>query len=60
MRKSNGIFARWIIVAIAVATIAYNTITTHVISRNEIKHQGVRIEKLEEKIDWLIDYLMKK
>ena len=35
--KLNG-YAKWIIIILAIATIAYNTVATHVIAKNDIKH----------------------
>lgn len=57
--KINGI-AKWIVVGLAIATIAYNTIVAHVISRNDIKHLQQADVRIEAKVDKIIEYLMEK
>jgi len=60
--KLNGT-AKWIIIIIAIGTIVYNTIATHVIAKNEMKHVIKTVEKLDKKVDGLskllIDHIIK-
>ena len=60
MKKNNGILAKWIIVAIAIATIAYNTIVAHIISKNDIEHLQQTDIRIEAKVDRIIEHLMEK
>lgn len=60
MRKNNGILARWIIVILAILTIAYNTIATHVISKNEIRHLQNDMQEVKQEVRDLRNYLMSK
>lgn len=57
--KNNGL-AKWIIIGLAIATIAYNTIVAHVISKNDIKHLQQADVRIEAKIDRVIEHLMDK
>ena len=43
---------------IAILTLLYNTIATHVVARNDIKHLQKTVERLEERVDDL--YLLIK
>lgn len=56
--KYNGL-AKWFIVALAIGTIAYNSIVTHVIMKNDLKHFEKRLIKIEQKFERLYDYLLK-
>lgn len=58
-KKLNGLL-KWIVVGLAIATIAYNTIVSHVISRNDIKHLQQADVRIEAKVDKIIEYLMEK
>jgi len=51
--KLNGT-AKWIIIIIAIGTIAYNTIATHVISKNDIKHLQEDVTEIKK---LLIDHI---
>ena len=56
-KKLNGT-AKWIIVILAIATIAYNTVATHVIAKNEIKHVILNQTRIEKKVDNLSDLII--
>lgn len=56
-RKFNG-YAKWILIALAIGTIAYNTVVTHVIARNDIKHLRQDVNKLEVAVSGIQTYLM--
>jgi hypothetical protein len=55
--KLNGT-AKWIIVILAIATIAYNSVATHVIAKNEVRHVILNQEKMDKKIDSLSELLL--
>ncbi len=61
--KLNG-YARWITIIIAIGVIAYNTVATHVIAKNEMKHLIKAVEKLDAKVanfsDRLLDHIIDK
>ena len=59
-RQSINGYARWIMVAIALATIAYNGIATHILAKNEIKHLRQDIARIEAKVEQLYLLQMKK
>ena len=42
--KPNG-YVRWISIAIAVLVIAYNTIVTHIVLKNDVEHLVKREEQ---------------
>lgn len=56
-KKLNGL-AKWILVGLAIATIAYNTIVAHVISKNEIKHLQRDMQEVKLELRDLRQYLM--
>ena len=56
----NNSLAKWIVIGLAIATIAYNTVVSHVISRNDIKHLQQADVRIETKVDKIIEYLMEK
>jgi len=47
MKKTLNGYAKWIIVILATATIAYNTIATHIIAKNEIKHLREDVQEIK-------------
>lgn len=53
MKKLNDV-AKWVVVAFAVGAVIYNTAVIH----NEVKHNTEAIQKLEQKIEHLYNYLM--
>lgn len=58
-KKLNG-YARWIIVVLALTGIAYNAVVSRVIVQNDLKHLTERVMRIEQKVDWLCEYLMEK
>ena len=56
-KKYNG-YAKWIIIIIAIGTILYNTIATHVVARNEIKHLTQAVQNNSKRIDNLTDIVI--
>lgn len=56
-KKLNDL-AKWIVIVLAVAAVFYNTVATTVIARNEIKHLTEKVTKVEEKVDWIVAYLL--
>lgn len=52
------IIAQWILAIIAIGAVVYNTIVTHVVMRNDIKHLQEDCEKIWQKIDELYKYLL--
>lgn len=56
IKKFNGT-AKWIIVILATATIAYNSIATHVIAKNEIKHLQRDVQEIKK---LLLDHIINK
>ncbi len=55
--KFNG-YARWATVIIAIGIITYNTVATHIIAKNEIKHIIKAVEKMDKKLDSLSERLI--
>ena len=58
MKKTFNGTAKWIIVAIATLTVAYNTVATHVIAKNEMKHIIKAVEKMDKKVDNVVNLLI--
>lgn len=56
MKKNNGILARWIIVAIAVGGIIFNTAVLY----NDVKHLKKQIQEIKQDVRDLRNYLMDK
>lgn len=59
MKKLNDA-AKWIVLGLALAGIAYNVIVSKTIVQNDLKHFGERLTKIEVKVEKLCDFLMKK
>lgn len=51
MKKLNGL-AKWIMVALAVGTIFYNTLVTHIVLKNDVKHLKADVDRV---IMWIFD-----
>jgi len=69
-KKLNG-YAKWIMVVIAVGTIAYNTIVTQVVLKNDMKHLTNDVAKgfataredrkeIKQSVKFLTSYLLGK
>lgn len=56
MKKNINGYAKWILVVLAILTIAYNSVATHVIAKNEVKHLRMSVDKIET---LLIEHLIK-
>jgi len=52
------ITAQWILAIVAIAAVIYNTIVTHVIMRNDIKHLKEDNSKIWDKIEKIYTYLL--
>lgn len=57
MKKPINGYAKWIVIILAIATIAYNSIATHVIAKNEIKHLQEDVREIK---DLLIQHIIDK
>lgn len=55
--KFNG-KAKWIMVAIATGVLAYNTIATHVLARNDILHLTKDVQRIDGRVEKILDYLI--
>ena len=53
-KKLNGM-AKWIVVGLAILTVAFNSGVTY----NHVRHMGRDVEKLEKKIDAMDDKIDK-
>ena len=53
-------YLKWASVIIFILVLLYNTVVTHVILKNDVKHQGRTIVRLEKKVDTLIFKLVEK
>lgn len=51
---------KWILVAIAVGTILYNTIVTHAVLKNEVKHLAIDMAEVKKKLWDLVKILIPK
>ena len=58
--KLNGFVKKWGVIIIFALTLFYNTVVTHVTLKNEVRHQGENIAKLEARVENLTNYLMGK
>lgn len=52
--------AQWILTGVALAAIIYNTIVTHVVLKNDVKHLAAGQKELKDKLDKLIFHLLPK
>lgn len=57
LNRLNGT-AKWVLVAFAVATVAYNTVVTHTIVRNDVKHLQADVVEVKEGLATLYAYLL--
>ena len=55
-KKSNGT-AKWITIAIAILILLYNSIATHVIAKNDIKHLQKDVTEIKA---LLLDHITEK
>ena len=51
-KKLNG-YAKWIIIIIAVGTILYNTVVTHTIVRNDVKHLQQDVAEVKQAVQYI-------
>lgn len=52
--------AQWILAIIAVIVVIYNSIVTHVIMRNEIKHLQNDMSEVKDRLNKLFDHFLNK
>lgn len=57
MPKLNDV-AKWVLIALAILTIAYNTVVTHAVVRNDVKHLQQDVVRVEQGLAKLYDYLL--
>lgn len=57
MKKFNGL-AAWAIVAIMCLTIVYNSITTNIVLKNDVKHLNIAVKEIKENIQDIHLYLL--
>lgn len=58
-KKLNGL-AKWIIIALAIGTVAYNTIVTHAVKINDIEHLQATVTEMKQDIRDIRNYLFEK
>ena len=58
--KLNGFVKKWGVIIAFALMVSYNTFVTHITMKNEVKHLGENVAKLEARVENLVDYLMKK
>ena len=58
-KKLNGL-AKWIIIALAILTIAYNTIVTHAVKINDIVHLQADVVEIKQDIRDIRNHLFGK
>ena len=52
--------AEWIAIIIAIGTVLYNTIVTHVVLKNDVKHLVKDVEEIKTDVRELRQCLLKK
>lgn len=55
--RFNGT-AKWVLIAFAILTVAYNTVVTHTIVRNDVKHLQADVVEVKERLTTLYAYLL--
>ncbi len=58
-KKLNGL-AKWILVALAIGALAYNTLVTHVVKINDIQHLQADVIEIKQDIKAISKYLLEK
>lgn len=56
-KKINGL-AKWILVAIAIGGFIYNTLVTHVVLKNDVRHLETTVKEVKEEVKYLRNYLL--
>ena len=58
MSKKYNDLAKWVVIAIAIGTIIYNTLVTHVVLKNDVRHLETAVKETKQEVRDLRNYLL--